>query len=143
MKDKKVNKWATTVDDQGREGLINKDTGEVKGKGFGTVDRSILPDIQKLIKKHPSAAEVLFFFARVADKNNVVDMPQDEIRQKSGFNRSKIQSAVGLLNKRRFILIENKGRCNKYFINDRFFWQKSFSEKQYKSSHTGAIIWDD
>jgi hypothetical protein len=136
------NVWATTVDEQGREYLVNKETGEVKGKGFGMIDMSILTDIQKLIKKHPSAAEVLFYLAGIANKQNEIALSQDELVKKSGYNLSKIQTGVAILKKCGFILVEKKRGSNTYYINDRFLWRSSFADKQYKSGHTGKIIWD-
>jgi len=135
------NVWATTVDEQGREYLINKETGEVKGKGFGMIDMSILPDIQRLIKNHPSAAEVLFCLAGIANKQNEVPLSQNEIGEISGFNLSKIQTAVATLKKCGFIKVEKKRGSNTYYINDRLLWRSSFSDKQYKSTHTGKIDW--
>ena len=132
--------WAKRVDEEGREYLIDKNSGEIKGTGFGMVDRSILPDIQKLIKKHSSAAEVLYFLASMANKSNEVCLAQNDIEKKSGFSRSKIQRGISVLGKTGFIKVELSGGSNKYYINDRFIWRSSFAEKQYKSSHTGKII---
>jgi hypothetical protein len=138
-KDDKAQGWATTVDEQGREYLLNKKTGEIKGKGFGMIDKSILLDVQKLINKHPSAAQVLFYFASIANKQNEISMSQSELEEKSGFNRSKIQKAIAILKKTNFILIKKINGSNTYYINDRFFWQSSFADKQFKSSHTGKV----
>ena len=138
-KDENATGWATTVDEKGREYLLNKKTGEIKGKSFGMMDKSILVDIQKLINKHPSAAQVLFYLASIANKQSEISMSQSELEEKSGFNRSKIQKAIAILKKANFILVKKKSGSNTYYINDRFFWQSSFADKQFKSSHTGKI----
>ena len=102
-------------------------------------DWSILPDIQMLIKKHSSAAEVLYFLTGLADKNNEVALSQEEIEKRSGFSRSKIQRAIKVLSITGFIKVKLSGGGNKYYLNDRFFWQQSNADKSFKSSHTGKI----
>lgn len=138
-KKSKPRDWVRKTDDKGREFLIDKTTGEIKGIGFGMIEKSILIDIQKLIRKHPSAAEVLFYMTRIANTRNEIDLSQDEIATGGGFSRSKLQRAIVILGSANFILIERSGASNTYYINDRVFWQKSSADKSYISNHTGAI----
>ena len=136
---KKSDKWAKMVDEHGRESLINKSTGEIKKSNFAMIDKSIIKDIQGLIKQHPAAAEVLFYFVRIANKQNEIKMSQSDLERDSGFSRSKLQRSISVLNKSRFILIRKVGALNTYFVNDRLFWQKAHADKLILSQHTGQI----
>jgi hypothetical protein len=131
--------WVRSKDSEGRGQLVNTETGEIKGVGFGMMEVSVIWDIKQLIEKHTGAAEALFFFIGIANKENTFNESQEELKKKSGFSMAKLQRSITILKKTNFIKVVKVGACNTYYINDRVFWQNANGDKLKMSNHTGAI----
>lgn len=95
---------------------------EQKNQDFVQFPRTSMDAFRGLIRRSPTAAEVMLFLARQMDHKNSIVISADEIGKAIHVSRPTVHRALALLREMHWIKSEVVNGVNLYSINSYGFW---------------------
>lgn len=90
---------------------------------FVQIQKSIMPAIALLARKHPAAFQIMWTFADKSDRQNAVCVTQQALAKLLNMHIQSVKTAIKHLAENNWIEVIKIGKTNAYNLNSRVAWK--------------------